>query len=208
MPLIRKPADHAPGPEPDASEILQLLASSSTDERWAAARAAADVVGGISAIAASLPTEHDARVREAMFTSLARHATVESLDAITGLLRSDSANLRTGALDALSLMVGTTPELLPRLLSDADADVRILSCELARSLPNSEATHLLCALLAAEQEINVCAAAVEVLAEVGSSDALATLNECARRFGDSRFIAFAIEIVIDRITSQSAPARA
>jgi len=63
-------------------------------------------------------------------------------------------------------------------------------------------------LLAAEQEINVCAAAVDVLAEVGSSDALATLNECARRFGESPFIAFAIEIVIHRITSQSTPARA
>jgi hypothetical protein len=49
---------------------------------------------------------------------------------------------------------------------------------------------------------------VDVLAEVGSSDALATLNECARRFGESPFIAFAIEIVIHRITSQSTPARA
>ena len=208
MPLVRKPADHLPGPKPDASKVLQLLASSSTEERWAAARAAADVVGGVSAIAAALPTEHDSRVREAMFTSLVRHATAESTDAIIGLLRSDSANLRTGALDALRIMVGAAPELLPRLLGDADADVRILSCELARSLPNAEATHLLCVLLAAEQEINVCAAAVDVLAEVGSSDALATLNQCARRFGDSPFIAFAIEIVIHRITSQSTPARA
>jgi hypothetical protein len=189
MPLVRKPANHSPGAKPDASEVLQLLASSSTDERWAAARAAADVVGGISAIAAALPTEHDSRVREAMFTSLARHATAESMDALIGLLRSDSANLRTGALDTLRILAGAAPGL-------------------ARSLPSAEATHLLCVLLAAEQEINVCAAAVDVLAEVGSSDALATLNECARRFGESPFIAFAIEIVIHRITSQSTPARA
>ena len=208
MPLVRKPANHPAGPKPDASKVLGLLASANPDERWAAARAAADVVGGVSAIAAALPTEHDLRVREAMFTSLARHATAESIDAIIGLLRSDDANLRTGALDTLRILAGPAPELLPRLLSDADADVRILSCELARSLPSAEATHLLCVLLAAEREINVCAAAVDVLAEVGSSDALATLNECARRFGDSPFIAFAIEIVIRRITSQSTPARA
>src|SRR5580704_8862670 len=106
MPLVRKSADQLPGPKPDASKVLQLLASSSTDERWAAARAAADVVGGVSAIAAALPREHDSRVREAMFTSLARHATAESIDAIAGLLRSNNANLRTGALDTLRILAG------------------------------------------------------------------------------------------------------
>jgi HEAT repeat protein len=104
-------------------------------------------------------------------------------------------------------MARAAPELLPRLLNDKDADVRILSCELARSLPSAEATGLLCKLLAAEREINVCAAAVDVLAEVGSSDALAGLHECAARFGDSPFIAFAIKIVTDRIT-QSTPTSA
>src|SRR5277367_3476299 len=99
MPLVRKPAIHSPGPKPDASKVLGLLVSANPDERWAAARDAANVVGGVSAIAAALHTEHDSRVREAMFTSLARHATGESIDAIIGLLRSDSANLRIGALD-------------------------------------------------------------------------------------------------------------
>jgi HEAT repeat protein len=208
MPLVRKPTDKHAGPNPDVSKALGQLTSSSADERWAAARTAANVAGGLAAIAAALPTEHDPRVREAMFTTLARSGTPESIDAVIALLRSDSANLRTGALDALRIMVGAAPELLPRLLSDEDSDVRILSCELARSLPDPEATRLLCVLLAAEQEINVCAAAVDVLAEVGGTDALACLNECARRFGESAFIAFAIKIVTDRIVSQSTPTRA
>lgn len=203
MPLVRKPADHAPVPEPDAVDVLRLLSSASADERWTAARAASNMAGGVSAIAAALPKERDPRVREAMFTSLTRHGTAESVDAIIDQLRSDSASLRAGALDALRILAGTAPQLLPRLLSDKDTDVRILSCELARSLPNAEATRLLCALLAAEREINVCAAAVDVLAEVGSSEALATLDECARRFGGSPFIAFAIKIVTERISSQS-----
>jgi HEAT repeat protein len=208
MPLVRKPKDHAPIAKPDASEVLRLLASPSTDERWAAARSAASVDGGIAALAAALPAEQDPRVREAIFTTLARHGTAESAEAVIGLLRSDSANLRTGALDALRIMAGRTPELLPRLLSDGDADVRLLSCELARSLPGDEATRLLCVVLAAEQEINVCASVVEVLAEVGSADALGPLAECARRFGDSPFIQFAIRIAADRIRSQSTSTRA
>jgi HEAT repeat protein len=208
MPLVRKPTDHFPVAMPDAAEVLRQLGSASVDERWAAARAAENVAGGVSAVAAALPTEGDPRVREAMFTSLARHGTAESVAAVVSLLRSDSANLRTGALDALSIMSDGAAELLPRLLSDKDADVRILSCQLARSLPNAEATRLLCVLLATEQEINVCAAALDVLAEVGTSEALATLRECSQRFGNSAFIAFAVKIATDRVTSPSTPTRA
>lgn len=208
MPLVRKPTENSPGPKADVAKDLELLTSASPNERWTAARAAANVVGGISAIARALPTERDPRVREAMFTTLARHGTPESIDTVIELLRSDTANLRTGALDALRIMAGAVPNLLPRLLRDEESDVRILSCELARSLPNAEATRLLCGLLAAEQEINVCAAAVDVLAEVGGTDALPYLNECARRFGDSSFIAFAIKTAADRIGSQSIPTRA
>jgi HEAT repeat protein len=208
MPLVRKPTDHAPIPKPSAADVLRLLASANPDERWAAARAATGVTGGVSAIAAAVPTERDPRVREAMFTSLARHGTTESADAAIRLLRSDNASLRTGALDALRAMTVGAPEMLARLLSDPDADVRILSCELARSLPNAEATGLLCALLAAEHDINVCAAAVDVLAEVGNPDALVPLLECALRFRGSPFIEFAVKTATDRIGSQSEQTRA
>ena len=53
-------------------------------------------------------------------------------------------------------------------LADGDPDVRILATELARNMPAADATHLLCGLLEHEQHPNVCAAAVEVLAEVGT----------------------------------------
>ena len=90
-------------------------------------------------------------------------------------------------------------ELLPQLLKDADPDVRVLSCELARSLPSEEATRHLCAMLTDEQEINVCGAAIEVLAEVGNQDALAALAACARKFPGASFLVFAIKVATDRI---------
>jgi HEAT repeat protein len=203
MPLVRKPTGPSPpAAKPEATGSLQGLASSSAEERWAAARAAADVVGGATALAAALRTESDPRVREAMFTSLARIGTPECVDEVVALLRSDNAHLRTGALDALRIMTGGVSEHLPGLLSDPDVDVRILSCELARNLPAKNATSLLCALLAREQEANVCAAAIDVLAEVGTPEALPTLAECAQRFRDSPFLGFAIKIAADRIQSQ------
>ena len=58
------------------------------------------------------------------------------------------------------------------LLDDSDSDVRILATELARNMPAADATHVLCTLLEHEQHPNVCAAAIDVLAEVGTRDAL------------------------------------
>src|SRR5262249_29444319 len=152
----------------NTSELLKGIRSGSADERWAAARAAADIPSAVTALAAALPTETDPRVREAMFTSLVRIGTAQSMAEVIPLLRSNDAALRTGALDPLRSSVATMPAWLPRLLDDPDVDVRILSCELARGLPDDEATLLLCSLLAREEQINVCAAAIEVLAEVGN----------------------------------------
>jgi HEAT repeat protein len=201
MPLVRKPAQPAGHVKPSAAEVLTGLGSASPDERWAAARAAAELPDSAAALAAALPQEADARVREAMFTSLARIGTRDSIAGMLPLLRSNDSALRTGALDALCSSVVATHELLPQLLQDPDVDVRILSCELARSLPSEQATRILCALLDREAEANVCAAAIEVLAEVGNQTALPTLAQCAQRFAQISFLTFAIQLATDRITA-------
>ena len=203
MPLVRKPVDRAAAENPDAAAVLQALGSNDADERWAAARAAAQVSGCATALIRALQRERDANVREAMLTSLARIGSDESVEGLLSLLRSDDANSRTGALDALRSMTGLQRDLLPRLLQDADNDVRILSCELVRALPSDEATDHLCALLTRERDVNVCAAAIDVLAEVGTAAALPVLQHCGERFRETPFLAFAIEVATDRITAES-----
>jgi HEAT repeat protein len=93
------------------------------------------------------------------------------------------------------------------LLHDADADVRILSCELLRAVPGEQATQLLCELLATESSENVCAAAVDVLTEAGDATAVPALAACAARFSGSPFLAFAIHTAITRIQLQPARPR-
>jgi HEAT repeat protein len=181
--------------------VLSGLGSASPEERWTAARAAAGLPDLTAALAAALPQETDTRVREAMFTSLARIGTRDSIVGMLPMLRSNDAALRTGALDALRSSVIATHELLPELLRDPDADVRILSCELARNLPSEEASQILCALLDREAEVNVCAAAIEVLAEVGSPSALPALAQCGQRFAQTPFLTFAMKLATDRITA-------
>jgi HEAT repeat protein len=205
MPLIRKtpsvPAalqsasPRQPGPD--------ALTRGSDDERWAAARAAADRPDQVQALAEALLREPNARVREAMFTSLTRIGTAQSAEALVPLLRSDDSALRTGALDALRAMKSVIRPYVAQLIRDPESDVRLLACELARALPGDEGTGLLCALLELEREPNVCASAIEVLAEVGGPDALPALQRCEQRFRDTPFLVFAISVAADRIRSQS-----
>jgi HEAT repeat protein len=208
MPLIRKSTDPLAGERRDDAEIRKSLTNADPDERWRAARDAVDLDGGDTALAAALCSEKDSRVREAIFTSLARIGTPAAVAAVISRLRSDDANSRSGALDALRIMAPQMHDLLPRLLADKDIDIRILSCELARSLDSAEATQLMCRVLDEDPEANVCAAAVEVLAEVGSPDALPSLGRCALRFANSPFLAFAINMVVDRLASHISANRA
>ncbi len=106
MPLIRKTPDEAVK-SADTTAPAPGLTDASPDARWAAARAAADRPEAVSDLAQALARESDAQVREAIFTALARIASSESVLAVLPYVRSDNANLRTGALDTLRAM----PEL-------------------------------------------------------------------------------------------------
>jgi hypothetical protein len=200
MPLVRKPGG-AP-PTPAVAQTQNGLSDPNDDVRWAAAREVPATAEAGSLLAAALRIEPSPRVREAMLTSLARIGNASSVAAVLPLLRSDDAQLRTGALDALRIMIRGASQLLPPLLEDADVDVRILSCDLARMLPGDEATAMLCVLLQREQDVNVCAAALDVLAESGQSTALPTLAMCALKFRDTPFLAFAIQVTADRISAK------
>ena len=210
MPLIRK-APGGPAPTPagrqDPGDALAALTRGTSEERWAAARTAADLPGGADALGQALADEKDPRVREAILTALARLRSPEGVRAVLRHLRSDDAHLRTGALDVLRTMPEAVGPHLAALLADRDADVRLLACELVRSQAGAEATRLLCDVLETEREANVVAAAVEVLAEIGSPDAVPVLARCADRFRDDPFLGFAITIASERVGAAPPPPR-
>jgi HEAT repeat protein len=194
MPLVRRPS-----PPTEAAAAPASLTEGTVDQRWDAVRAAAERPDGVALLAAALPQESDPGVREAIFTGLARAATAESAAAVIAYVRSDDASLRTAAIDALRAMPEATRPHVAGLLGDPDADVRLLSCELARGLPEDEANRLLGDLLLRETEENVAAAAVEVLAEIGRPAVLPALDACAARFADDEFLLFSIKVAADRI---------
>jgi HEAT repeat protein len=196
MPLIRKKSSEVAAEAP--REALFSLASASLDERWSAARAVSDPAF-IPSLAEALGRERDARVREAIFTALARIGTPESAKVVLPYLRLDDASTRTGAMDALRAMQEACRPYLQELLADPDPDVRLLACDLVRDAGGAEGPRWLCALIETEPQANVCAAAVEALGEIADETAATSLSRCAERFPDDPFLGFAIKVVVDRL---------
>jgi HEAT repeat protein len=202
MPLVRKPSSPTEASAPDGPDLSKLILDGSDDERWTAARTAATYPDALPLLSNALSKERVPRVREAIFTALAKIGSPESAAVTLPYLRSDDAAQRTAALDALRAMPAAAAGHLPRLLNDSDADVRLLACEIARVLPADDSSRQLGELIERELSINVCAAAIEVLAETGNARSLPALARCGVRFPDDPFLIFAIKVARDRIGSR------
>ncbi|MGA2057799.1 MAG: HEAT repeat domain-containing protein [Bradyrhizobium sp.] len=198
MPLVRgDKGSSTRGATPPTSAVLD---SPDAESRWAAARALAGQPEAVPELAAALRRETVPRVREAILTSLMRTGDSASVKAIVPCLRSEDAGHRAAAIEALQALPSAITPIMAQLFSDQESDVRLLATELARNLKASDATRLLCDLIAHEPHPNVCAAAIEVLAEVGTPQAIPALEKCSARFAATPFLPFAISVAIARIS--------
>ena len=199
MPLV-KGGSKGGAPGPVSAPHRSALDSPDAESRWTSARALAGDAEAVPALAAALRRETVPRVREAIMTALMRTGDAASVEAILPYLRSQDAGLRAAAIEALQALPSATTPFMEALFSDPDSDVRLLATELTRNMKASEATQILCQLIEREQHPNVCAAAVDVLTEVGTPEALPVLEKCAVRFAATPFLPFAISMAIARIS--------
>jgi HEAT repeat protein len=203
MPFIKRDPSANGGnvySDDDVAAHLYGLNSSNAEVRWNAARALGGVAVAVSELAIALDAETVPRVREAMMTALMRVGDEASVRALLPHLRSQNAHQRAAAIEALQALPEAIAPFMAALLGDPDTDVRILATELARNIAAREATRVLCGLLTNELHPNVCAAAIEVLAEVGTRDAVPALEACARRFSNTPFLPYAISTALARIS--------
>lgn len=147
----------------------------------------------------ALAGEREPAVREALFTSLSALANESAAEALVTLLRSEDAALRNGAIEALAGMPQAVAPSIERLLRDPDPDVRIFTVNLLGELRHTEVNRWLSQVLAQESQVNVVAAAIEVLAETGGAAERPGLLRVRERFADDPFIGFATELALERI---------
>jgi HEAT repeat protein len=204
MPFVKR--GEAPLPsvakisEDGLASSMAGLRSPDVETRWSAVRALGGRADAVAALREMLASERAPRVREAIMTALVRVGDEASVLTLLPYLRSQDAGERAAVVEALQALPDAIAPFMPSLLSDDDADVRILATEFARNMPAADATAVLCALLDKDRHPNVCATAVEVLAEVGTPAAIPALRACAERFAGTPFVPFAVSVALARIS--------
>ncbi len=181
--------------------LLTQLRSGDVEQRRWATRDLASYPEATHAMGEQLLREHEASVREALFTSLAVMASEGAATALLPLLRSEDAQLRNGAIEGLSSMPQAVAPRVANLLRDSDPDVRIFTVNLLSDLRHDQVLPWLRQVLQHDANINVVAAAIEVLAEVGAPEDATTLRAARRRFAGDAFIGFAADMALERIES-------
>lgn len=199
MGLRRTGPPNAASDEPrDTAAAPARLQADSVAERRQAARDLADQPQTSLLLGTRLIEEADPSVRDALFGSMAHHASDAAAAALIPLLRSEDAGLRNGAIETLAAMPEAVAPRMLSLLRDADPDVRIFAVNLLVDLQHPEVASWLVDVLAREDQVNVVAAAVDVLAEVGGPEHHPVLRALNLRFPDDPFIAFAVDMAISR----------
>lgn len=178
--------------------IGQLRSGDAAQRRWAA-RDLGACPEAAAALGEHLLGERDASVREALLTSLSAIGDESAAAALLPLLRSENAQPRNGSIEALAGMPRAVGPRIGALLRDADPDVRIFTVNLLGDLRHPQVTDWLVQVLAQDAAVNVVAAAIEVLAEVGGPAHVAALRAAKARFDHDPFIGFAADIAVDRV---------
>jgi len=190
---------------PESRDLATLLADLTGEEpsvRRAAARGLAAYPEAAMAACDRLEVEGSPSVQAVLFTTLIHLQSPAVAGRLAALLRSEDAPLRNAAIEALQEMPDAVAPHFKNLLSDGDSDVRIFAVNILGALRHAQAPEWLAGVVRADQHVNVCAAAVDALAEIGGPEALEDLDALRHRFHGNTFMEFAIDAAIRRIEGQ------
>ena len=184
---------------PSLADLAVQLRSDEPALRRQAARDLALTTEGIPILCEHLEHEPAVSVRSVIMTSLIQSRSRAVVEGLARYLRSENTALRNEAIEALQDMPEEIAPYMERLLSDPESDVRIFAVNILSVLPDARAPEWLRNVILEDPHVNVCAAAVDCLAEVGTPDSIAALKQLRLRFGDHPFMIFAIDAAIRRI---------
>jgi len=180
------------------SLILGLAEANPMARRWAA-RDLAAYPEATSALVAHLQHEEDLSVREVILTTLTRLGDDVAVEGLIQCLRSEDASLRNEALETMKLLPEEVAPIMRELLGDADPDVRIFAVNILESLRHPEVEAWLIEVIETDPHVNVCATAVDLLGEVGSTAAREALLQLKARFSEEPYVQFATDLALRRI---------
>lgn len=195
-----QPVDHRQDMAPEAGrQLVDQLTSAQAQERRSAAIGLRGRPHSAPALVRALRCEAEPQVRSAILTTLSSMASVQVVAELVPLLRSDEASLRNGAMEVLATMPNEAAQHVAPLLSDPDPDVRLLTLQLLSEFAHPHVRDWLRKVLEFDDNLNVVASAVEVMAEVGQVQDIDLLQAVVDRFHGDVFIAFTVDVALSRM---------
>jgi len=178
--------------------LIQLSSPLSTERRWGA-RDLAEFPEASSYLLDQLKKENDISVQEVIISSLIKIGDDIAIKGLINLLKSEDARLRNAAVEALQNVPEKVSAYIEKLLHDNNSDVRIFTVNILESLRHPNVIKWLIEVLENDKNINVCATALDLLAEVGTKEALPAIKKVKERFSDEPYIQFAADLALRRI---------
>jgi len=203
MPLMKTTAPQAAIALPPAADafdaLLARLAAGDPAARRAAAHDLAGQAQAVPALAEALGAERDRSVASAILGALAAIGSEESVSVLAGCLRSEDAWLRNGAIEQLRALPAQVAPVMAHLLVDWDRDVRILAVGILDTLRHERVEEWLLQLIDADGDVNVCGAALDVLAEIATDAARGPVERLLARFPHEPYLKFVGELLLGRL---------
>jgi len=150
-------------------------------------------------LAARLPGETDVNVQARLIGALADIGDAMAIERLLDCLRGEDIALRNAAIDALRTLPQAAAPVIARLLNDPEPDVRIFGINALEGVRHPDVEAWLIDVIRDDEHVNVCAAAVELLGEIGGAAAADPLEALKQRFPEQPFIGFAADVALDRI---------
>ncbi|MBB2899547.1 HEAT repeat protein [Kineococcus radiotolerans] len=195
MGLVKKAAAQQPvadrrDGERDPAGLLAQLRHADPEERRRAALDLAGVAEAVPALLAAARAEPQATVRDAVLTTLVAHDLPEVAQELAGWLGDDDAARRNAAVVTLQAMPHGTAAVLDALLVTGDVRVRTLAVMVLSTLAHPGVPDWLEAVVDADPDENVVAAAVDAAQQIDDALARQLSGAAAARFPDNPYLQF------------------
>ena len=168
------------------------------ERRWAA-RDLVKFPEANKALVDRLQIETHPSVRTALLGSLTQLGDDVSITGVISCLRSDDAALRNEAIEVLKAVPDKVALTIDNLLHDSDSDVRIFAINILESLRHEDVEKWLIQVLDNDSHVNVCATAIDLLAEIGTEIAVSSLEKVKKRFENEPYVCFSADLALKRI---------
>lgn len=200
MALMKKSAvsTETPSPGRGLAELLAALDEGDAAQRRRAAHDLATFPAAASSLSERLRSEEDAAVSATILTALIKIGSADAVENLLPYLHSENVRLRNDVIVALQQMHEAVVPFTASLLSDDDHDIRIFAINILAAVRDARVPPLLLRVIERDPHINVWAAAIDALSEIGTTDMVPAIEASARRF-DNDYGRFAANFAIQRI---------